>query len=348
MPNTVGSGLGAQIGIVQEGTVNTPAAVTAFNRLLSSTLSANITTAEDTGLSAGAIDILATRRNLTGLSAAGDVSFNVPSKSFGRWVKSGMGSTATATQISTTGVYQQFHNLGSADGVAHTIQIGSPEVGGTVDPLTLSGCKTTAWELSCDPGGLLMYKPSIFAMNIQPTGAAALGLQTVSFAAADSNFTFAQCSWSSFAAMTVVSGLWTPTTPTALKVRKFSIKGGQPKKVDRTIAGSLFVDEPLGNDFTRATGTIDIDYSATTFQAAYLAGTTLGLQMSADAGVVIGTSGSNHALVVATMPAIKLEQGSTPQVNGPDVITVSYPWTAYNDGTNGSMQIMIQSTDSAV
>lgn len=344
---SVGSGLGAQIGIVKESTVNTPVAVTAFNRLLSSTMQPNIVTAEDTGLSAGALDILASRRVVTGLSASGDVSFYVPSKSFGRWVQSGLGSSPTAAQISTSGVYTQFHNLGSADGVSHTVQIGSSETGGTVDPLTYSGVKTTAWEFSCDAGGLLMYKPSLFAMNVQPTGASALGLQTASFATADQNFGFNQCAFGTFAAMTVVSSLWTPTSPTAIKVRKFSIKGGQPKNTSRWVAGTNFVDEPLGNDFTRATGTIDIDYSSTTYQAAMLAGTTLGLQMTAT-GAIIGTSGTNTAMVQITMPAIKLETGSTPQINGPDVITVSYPFTAYNDGTNGSMQIYLQSTDAAV
>jgi len=342
----IGSGLAAQIGIAKESVVNTPVAVTAFNPFLTSTLMPRITTAEDKGLQAGQLAPFASRRVITGLDGGGDVTFNVASKAFGRWLQASMGSTPTATQIGTSGVYSQFHNLGSADGTTFTIQVGSPETGGTVDPLTFSGSKVTAWELNAQPGGLLTFKATIDSMQVQPTGAGALGLQAASYSA-DQNFGFSDCDWFSFNAMTVVSNLWTPTSPTALKVRNMTIKGGQPKKTDRWIAGQLTKDEQLGNAFTLATGQIDIDYSATTFQAAYLAGTNIGLQMNAN-GAVIGTSGTNVATVQVTMPAVKLEQGSTPQISGPDVITVTYPFTVYDDGTNGSMQIYVLSTDTAV
>lgn len=342
----IGSGLASQIGIVKESVVNTPVAVTVFNPFLSSTLMPRITEAMDMGLQAGQLAPFAARRIITGLDGGGDVMFNVASKGFGRWVQAALGSTPTATQISTSGAYTQFHTLGSADGTSWTIQIGNPEVGGTVDPLTFSGSKVTAWELAAAPGGLMTFKATVDSMNVQPTGAGALGLQTASYSV-DQNFGFNQCAWSTFSAMTVVSSLWTPTTPTALKVRNMSIKGGQPKKVDRWIAGSNTKDEALGNAFTIATGSIDIDYSSTTFQAAYLAGTTIGLQMSAT-GAIIGTSGTNVATVQCTMPAVKLEQGSAPQVSGPDVITVTYPFSIFDDGTNGSMQMYIISTDSVV
>lgn len=342
----IGSGLAAQIGIVAESTVNTPVAVTTFNPFISETLENQIMTAYDAGLCAGALDIPAARRQVTGNYGTGDVTFNVASKGFGRWAKAALGSSAVATQISTSGAYTQFHNLGSADGVSWTIQKGIPEVGGTVDPLTFSGCKITAWELACDANGLMTFKPTIFAQNVQPTGAGALGLQTASYSVAQ-NFGFQLCKWSTFSAMTVVSSLWTPTTPTALKVRKMSIKGGQPKNTTRWIAGSQNPDEGLGNAFTLATGSIDIDYSSTAFYTAYAAGTSLGLQMSA-VGSIIGTSGTNQATVQVTMPAITLEQGSTPKSSGPDIETVTYPFTVYNDGTNGSMQVYIVSTDAAL
>lgn len=343
---TIGSALGSQIGIVKESVVNTPVAVTVFNPFLSESLIPRITEAYDMGLQATQLAPLAARRVITGIDAGGDVTFNVASKGFGRWVQAALGSSPTATQISTSGAYTQFHQMGSADGVSWTIQKGMPETGGTVDPLTFSGSKITAWELAAAPGGLMTFKATVDSMNVQPTGAGALGLQAASYSV-DQNFGFNQCAWSTFSAMTVVSSLWTPTTPTALKVRNMSIKGGQPKKVDRWIAGSSTKDEQLGNAFTIATGSIDIDYASTTFQAAYLAGTTVGLQMSAT-GAIIGTSGTNVATVQCTMPAVKLEQGSSPVASGPDVITVSYPFSIFDDGTNGSMQMYIISTDSVV
>lgn len=343
---TIGSGLAGQIGIKKESVVNTPVAVTSFVRPLSAPLLPRIQTATDMGIQTGNLDILGSRRIITGQDAGGDITFNMTSKAMGSWLQMCLGSSPSATQISTSGAYTQFHQLGSADGVSFTIQQGVPEVGGTVDPLTFSGCKATAWEISAGPNGLLQMKVTIDAMQAQPTGASALGLQTASFNA-DQNFGFNQISWGTFSAMTAVSSLWTPTTPTALRVRNMSIKGGQPKKTDRWYAGSSIKDEALGNGFTLATGQIDIDYASTALQADYLAGTTIGLQMTAT-GAIVGTSGTNHATIQITMPCVTLEQGSTPQLNGPDIETVSYPFTVYNDGTNGSMQAYTISTDATV
>jgi hypothetical protein len=345
----IGAGLGGQIGIAKETTVNTPVAVSTFNPVLSSTMAARIQAVDDAGIQ-GTIDKLAARRVITGIDAGGDVTMNVASKGFGKWLQMGLGSSATATQLATTGAYQQLHNLGSADGAAFTIQQGVPEISGTVDPGTYGGCKTTAWEFACAPNGLATWKATIDAMSFAPAGAGALALQAASYTA-DQNFGFNNIVVNTFAAMTVVSGLWTPTTPTSAGiVRNISLKGGQPKKTDRWQAGSQTKAEALGNNFTMATGQIDIDYASVSSamgQANYLSGATVGLQILAT-GSIVGTSGTNVATVGFVMPAIKLEQGSMADLSGVDVVTVSYPFTIYNDGTNGSMQGQIISTDATV
>lgn len=342
----VGSGLAAQIGIVKESVVNTPVAVTAFNPFLSETLQARPNFAQDMGLAAGAFVPLAGRRILTSLDGGGDVTFNLASKGAGRWMQACMGSTPSATQISTSGVYAQIHNIGSPDGASYTIQKGMPEIGGTVDPLTFSGSKVTAWELSCAPNGLLQLKVTVDSMNVQPTGAGALGLQTASYPAT-SNWGFNNVTVQTFSAYTTVSGQLTPTTPASIGiVRNISLKGGQPKKTDRWQAGSVTKAEALINDWQIPTGQLDIDYASTALYADFVGNTSIGLAITAT-GPIIGTSGTNTALIQFVMPAVYLEQGSTPQAAGPDVITVSYPFSVLSDGTN-SMQCVIQSTDAAV
>lgn len=343
----IGGGLATQIGIVKESVVNTAVAVTAFNPLISSSLMQRIQTAQDMGLQAGQMVPFAARRIITGLDGGGDVQFNIASKAFGRWAQMGMGSTPTAAQISTSGAYTQFHSLGSADGVTFTIQHGIPSTDGTVNPFTFSGCKCTAWELAAAPGGLMTWKATIDFMTAAPTGSGALGLQTASYSA-DQNFGFNNVTVGTFSAMTIVSSLWTPTSPTSPGVvRNISLKGGQAKKVDRWQAGSQVKAEALGNAFIQPTGQLDIDYASNALYTKYAAGTSLGLQISAT-GAIIGTSGTNVATVQFTMPACVLEQGSAPVSNGPDVVTVSYPFSVLDDGTNGAMQCYIISTDAAV
>lgn len=343
----IGSGLAAQIGIVKESVVNTPVAVTTFNPFLDDNLQTRPNFAVDMGLQAGKLIPDVQRRVKVSEDAGGDLTFNAASKGFGRWLQAAMGSAPTPTQISTSGVYTQIHNVGSADGTTWTVQKGIPSTDGTVNPFTYSGCKITAWELSCAPNGLVLFKPTIDAMQVQPTGAGALGLQTASYSV-DQNFGFNNCVVQTFTAMTVVSGTWTPTSPVSMGVvRNISIKGGQPKKVDRWAAGSQIKAEALGNNWLVPTGQIDVDYASNALYTQFEAGTSLGLFINIT-GAIIGTSGTNVATIQCIMPAITLEQGSSPQTNGPDVVTVSYPFSAYGDGTNGAMQFVLLSTDVTV
>lgn len=343
----IGSGLAAQIGIVKESVFNTPVAVTTFTPFLSETLQTRPVFAMDLGLIAGALIPAAQRSVKTFEDAGGDVSFNVASKGFGRWLQASMGGTVTPAQIGTSGVYTAIFNVGSTDGTSWTIQKGAPSVDGTVNPFTYSGCKITATELSVAPQGLVMFKPTIDAAQVQPTGSGALGLQAASYPA-DQNFGFNNTTVTTFTAMTVVSGAWTPTTPASLGVvRNLSLKWAQPKKVDRAQAGSLIKAEQLMNNWQLPTGQIDIDYASNTLYSQFEAGTTLGIAISIT-GAIIGTSGTNVATLTCVMPAVRLEQGSSPQISGPDVITVSYPFTALSDGTNGALQFLTLSTDVTV
>lgn len=342
----IGSGLASQIGIVKESVFNTPVAVTTFTPTLTETLLTRPVFAIDYGLQAGKLIPDAARSVKVFEDAGGDVTFNVASKNFGRWLQASMGSSPTATQIGSTGVWTQIHNVGSTDGTSWTIQKGVASVDGTVNPFTYSGCKVTAVELSCAPQGLVMFKPTIDAAQVQPTGASALGLQTASYAA-DQNFGFNNCTVQQFTAMTVVSGAWTPTSPVSMGVvRNISCKWGQPKKVDRAQAGSLIKAEQLMNNWQLPTGQIDIDYASNALYTLHEAGTVFGVFVSIT-GAIIGSAAS-VATINIVMPAIRLEQGSSPQTSGPDVVTVSYPYTALGDGTNGALQIVTLSTDSAV
>lgn len=345
---TTGSGLANQIGIVKESVYNTPVAVSTFTGLLNDTLDTNPEFAVDMGLMAGKLVVDVQRRVKVFEDAAGEVEFNVPSKGMGRWLAAATGTVATPTQIATSGVYTAIFNLASTDGVSWTIQKGIASTDGTVNPFTLSGCKIAAWELSAAPGGLLKFKATIDAAQVQLTGAGALGLQAASYPAL-TNWGSNQVTVQQFTAMTVVSNLWTPTSPTSLGVvRNITIKGGTPKDTARKQLGSLVKAEQLVNNWTQLTGQIDIDYASNSLYTLFEAGTSTGIFVNAQGSAVIGTSGTNVATLGCVMPAVVFEKGATPKSNGPGVVTVSYPFTAYGDGTNGAMQIYTLSTDSAL
>jgi len=344
----IGAGLAAQVGIANETVVNTPVAVTVFTEFdPGETLEARPNFAQGTGLRAGGLTPRSARRILTGLDAGGDISFDVPNKGLGKWVQAMMGSYSTsATQLSASAAWQQIHNLGSADGKSFTLQKGVPSIDGTVNPLTFGGCKLTSWELTSGPNSIAKLKCTVDAMSVQPTGAGALALQTASYSASTGMFAFHQLTVQTFSAYTVVSGLWTPTTPVSMGVvRNFSLKGGQPKETTRWQAGSTTKAEALVNDFQPITGQIDVDFASMALYNQFVANTGQGI-VATFTGPIIASTFANTLQFI--MPAAFLEQGSTPKVADNGVVTVQYPITALDDGTNGALQVQIISTDTTV
>lgn len=342
----IGSGLAAQIGIANETVVNTAVPVTVFTEFNSESLDRRPNFAQGKGLRAGGLAPRAQRRIETSHDAGGTVSFDAPTKGFGKYMQAMMGSYSTTATVLTGSAYQQIHNLGSADGKTFTLQKGAPSVDGTVNPLTHSGCKVLDWTITAAANAIVTCDLTVDSMDIAPTGASALSLQTASYSASTSQWGFHQATVTQYATVSAVSGLWTPATPTSLGViRSFSLKGGQPKDNTRWQAGSTVKAEALVNDFQPITGQIDIDFASMALYNQFAANTSSILQVNFT-GSLIG--GSNYFLLQYTMPAAFLEQGSTPKVSNAGIITVSYPFTALDDGTLGALQAQIVSTDTTV
>lgn len=344
---SVGSGLAAQIGIANETTPNTPVAVTTFTEFTSETLERRPNRAQGVGLRAGGLVPRGQRYIEVTHDGGGQVTFDLPTKGLGKWLQAMFGSyTTTAVQQGSTAAYQQIHNLGSADGKTFTLQKGAPSIDGAVNPLTLSGCKVTDWTLTSGPNAIATLQCTVDAVDIAPTGAGPLGLQTASYSASTGLFAFHQLAVTTASAMTVATGVWTPTTPAPIGiVRNFQLKGGQPKDAARWQAGSQTKAEQLVNDYQPITGQIDIDFASMSLYTQFASLGSVVLQ-AAFTGAQIAAP-YNYQLLL-TMPFAVLESGATPQVSGPGVVTVSYPFTAKDDGTNGALQAVYMSTDTTV
>ena len=344
----IGSGLAGQVGIANEVTVNTPVAVTTFTEFdPGETLDVRPTFVQGRGLRAGGLVERSARRVLTSYDGGGDITFDVPNKGLGKWMQAMIGSYGTtAVQMGVTTAYQQIHNVASADGKTFTLQKGVPSIDGTVNPLTFSGCKCTAWDLTSAPNAIAKLKVTVDAMNVQPTGAGALGLQTASYTASTGLYSFNQVTAQTFSAYTVASGLWTPTSPVSMGVVKnINLKGGQPKDVTRWQAGSTNKAEQLVSDYQPITGQIDVDFASMANYNNFIANTGQGIVITFTGP----TAGSpNNYTLQYIMPAAFFETGSTPKVATNGVVTVSYPIKVLDDGVNGALQVNIISTDTVV
>lgn len=140
---------------------------------------------------------------------------------------------------------------------------------------------------------------------------------------------------------TVVSNVWTNTGGVAIgNVRSFSLKGTNPLKVDRFGIGSAIKSEPIENDYRSYALEAEIEYGSPYLYQNYAADTALAmlLKFTAPGGLYLQFY----------MPLVFQNDGTDPEVSGPDILIPKVQFEVLDDGTNGAIQAVLVNTDAAV
>lgn len=170
---------------------------------------------------------------------------------------------------------------------------------------------------------------------------AATALQAASYVAATNMFAFVQGRLVAGGTTSAVSGVWTNTGGTTVaNVRMVSVKGKNALKQDRYSLGNFTRSEQLDNNFRDYTVAADVEYNGRGFYDAFAADLPLCL-------VLTFTTPSGAVLQLFT-PVGFQNDGSSPQVAGPDIIIEKLAFSALDDGVNGSIQAVYTSTDATV
>jgi hypothetical protein len=313
----IGSGLGAQLGISAESTYGTFVAPTKFIEFTKEGLQLKKTTAQSAGIAAGRLLPLSSRRVVTQREAAGSIDLEVTNKGMGLLLQALMGTTVTPVQQGATAAYLQTHTMASVAGKSLTIQKGVPLTTGTVTDKSFVGCKVVSAEFSCEVGGMLMATYEIDAKDCDET-------QTLAAAS------YASMSPFHFGQMAVKAGTF--ASETALDgIRKVSVKIERPQAVDRFYAGQAGLKkEPIENDQVKITGSIEMDYVATTLDDLHTSDAATSFVWEF-LGPTIETPHLETFRV--TLPAIRVDE-APPVVDGFDVIKPTINFTGLFDGTN--------------
>ncbi|TXS30727.1 hypothetical protein EAO71_20240 [Streptomyces sp. ms191] len=313
----IGSGLGAQIGIAAESTYGTFVAPTKFVEFTKESLALKKTTAQSAGMAAGRLVALSSRRVVTQKEVTGSIEMEVTNKAMGLFLQALMGTTVTPVQQAVTTAYLQTHTLADTWGKSLSIQVGIPMTTGTVTDKSLVGCKIISAEFSCEVGGMLTVSFEFDGKNSDET-------QTLA-AASYSNmspFHFGQMGLKtgSFGAETALDG-----------VRKVSVKIERPQATDRFYANSTALKaEPISNDLVKITGSIEMDYVATTIDDLHTSDGATSLVWEFIGPIIASTYAETFRIKV---PAIKFDD-APPQVDGPGVVKPTFSFTGLYDGTN--------------
>lgn len=350
---TIGSGLGSQLMFAAETTVGTAITVTKSLEHIDESIVFKPTWLESVGIKSGLTVARASRVSQSRFTVEGDMNFEALDKGMGLLLKHALGSSATATQIATTGAYVQVHQLGDMTGLGLTIQVGRPQPDGTVRAHTYRGCKIKSWEFSCSDGENGKWKFTVDGWQ----ESTATGLAATAYPTNTQPFTFADSavvlggtvSFTTGVVQGVGSGMTLAGGAVMATLAKgVTIKGENMLATDRYGLGNTGVKkEQIQNGFTVITADLDGEYTSQgELYSVFKAATTTAFQIGFSHGAA---GGANPFQLNFLMPACKLKDAG-PNVTGPDIVQQKVSIQAYDPEVTscGALQIYYVSTDTAL
>lgn len=295
------SGLDAQIGFAAESTYGTAATVTRFLPLVEESVSQEIERMESSGIIAGA-RVLRSQQWAAGKEVIeGDVGFELYDRSLGLLFTHMFGTAG----VSGSGPYTHTFSPGTLTGKSLTMQIGTPDTGGTVRPFTFAGTKIASWELACSEGEIATLGLSVAAKSVTT----ATALATTSYAASISPMVFTSGS-------VTIGG-------SAVQAKGVTLSGDNGLDTERYFLGSGQMSEPLEAELRTYDGTVDLEFSDLTQYNRFTGATEAALVIA----LAKGTS-------TATITANVRFDSNRPNVGGTGLVMQGVPFKCVGASTD--------------
>lgn len=323
------SGLNAALGFVAEAVYGTYVAPTRWLEFNSEGLVFNREKIVSAGIRRGSYVQRAARWAVNKKGGGGPATFEVATKGFGLLFKHGMGTVAITTPGGGVNTRLHTHTLGDLDDLSLTTQKILPDVGGTDRAFSFLGCVITGWEMSVDVDGLVTFSPTFDAQDMTTAQAAA----TPSFPAGDELFSYQQV------AITVDGVSATPTAASfsvshALKTDRYFVQASPLKK------------RPVRNANMELGGSVSFEFESMTQVNHFLnaaPGAEIPVAMTATGAVIEGALRYQLGVTAAKV----VFDGEVPVVAGPDVITLTAPFTVVDNDVAEPLTVTYQTTDLA-
>lgn len=299
------SGLAAQLGVKAETTWGTFVAPTRFYPLISESLTEEIARLESEGIIAGARVLRSEQWAAGNVDVGGDIQTELYQQGMGALLKACFGAVST----SGAGPYTHTFTPGDLTDDHLSVQVGKPDVAGTVQPFSFVGMKVTDWELAMEAGGLVTLSTSLVGKSL----ATSESLATASFGTgAATPFTFKHAS------ATIAGG--------AANVKKLTIKGSNGLDGDRRFIGSEYLAEPLEADLREYSGTVDLEFENLTQYNRF---------RNADEVALVSTISAGASASLTTTMNVRFD-GATPEVDGKGIVQLSAPYKCIGTSTDAS------------
>lgn len=331
------SGLGSQWGIAKETTFGTAVTPTKFYEFDSANMALEQNYQDGVGLKANRSFQPSGQMRLTTRSAAGTVPMDVPTKLFGSILDLMHGATPTVTQQAATPAYLQTHPVGTTiPSKTATMQVNKPLTTATDHAVTYPGSVLLSASFSCEADGKLKVSLGWWSQDERTltTTPAGLALATASYATGVT-------SWIGTDSGTVL----TMAGSTVAIAKSWSLNWTQPYRVDRAYLGSGgLMAKPIPNGLTQMSGSVQVEWAATTHYDQFRAGTPIAVVANFEGAIIASTYKERIQFTASAAQP----RGSSPAVDGPDLLDMEVPFTCGDNGTDAPLTVLYQSTDTAI
>lgn len=309
----VPAGFAGQLGFKSETTVGTPVTVDQFHPgLLSAEFTASPERLDSQGIKAGRHVIHAWKAGAQRIT--GSVELELWDEPLATLLRHMFGTIATTG----AGPFTHTASPGDLTGQALTIQVGVPDINGTVQPFTYAGCKIGSFELGVSVDEIATLSLDIVAMT-EATGTA---LAAASYPAS-APFVFTEGSLS-------LAGTEVATVSEATVNADNNI-------TERVKLNAATSKEPLQNGIRSYTADITAEFENLTIYNRVLNGTEVVCELKLDNGTDSLTIDGNFR-----------SDSETPQLSGPEIVEQSLTGT-FLSGTSDvdAMQAVLVNNESA-
>lgn len=328
------SGLDGQLGVATESEFGVYKAPTRFFEFLSESLALSLNYIESAGLRAGRMAQSNRLHRGTTKTVGGDFSLAFMDQGMGIFLDQLHGETITPTKLETGSkkLFEQVHKIGVSNPFAKsmTIQVGRPDVGGTVNPFSYLGCKITEYKLTIDQGGEAMLSITVDGVD-EKTGES---LGSATFDTDSLPFTFQQVAMKLGGSEKVNVQQVTLAVAVGYNTGRYTLGNKGLKR------------QQIPNALLSVTADATLEFESLADHTRYTAETEKSLEIIGTGAEPESGKGDNFKATFA-MPAVK-QVGSSPTIQGPDIVTQSVQFKALDDGTNAPLTATILSTDSTI
>lgn len=343
MTTSLPSGLGSSFGITTESVVGTFTTTSMrWLRTDKAPLGLKKTVGQSQGLHQGMYEE-GKRRNLIQREVQGTVSLDLADKQLGLILKHMLGANPTATQQGVTAAYLQTAIPADLSGLTSSIQLGVPLTSGVIQQMNYSGCKIVDWTITQQRGQLAKLDLTIDGKDETTATAYA----APSFLAADV-YDFSQLVVKIGGTPSTTSGVTSiaaGAAPTG-QISNLTIKGTNPMKIDRFAPGSNTKSEQLASGFRLIEVDFDIEWGAVAdIYTPFTNDTAIAFEATWTGGIA---GSPNHFFVDVIIPQLFIDDGASPPIEGPDIITQHVKAKGLDNGADNQIQIQYQSTDTTV